>query len=69
MQVGSHFADRSMFFTGGTGFVGKLFLERILTRNPEIGKIYLLIRPKKGQDAHARFKQDILDSDIFARLK
>lgn len=42
--------------TGGTGFVGKVFVEKLLRSCPEIDKLYILIREKKGVPVEERLK-------------
>lgn len=44
----------------GTGFLGKVMIEKIL-RVTEVGKIYLLIRGKKGLDPKDRVIKMIED--------
>lgn len=50
------YRDRSVFITGGTGFLGKVLVEKLLRSCPELKAIYLLIRPKSGQDVRARIQ-------------
>lgn len=63
---------RKFFVTGGTGFLGKVMIEKILRRCPEVDTIYLLIRPKKGKDPHQRlqevFKQAVSNNHAFHPL-
>lgn len=47
-QIAEFYRDRSVFVTGGTGFLGKVLVEKLLRSCPDIKAIYLLIRPKKG---------------------
>ena len=51
------FRGRSIFVTGGTGFLGKVLIEKLLRCCPDIGTIYLLIRPKAGADVQRRLQQ------------
>jgi len=46
-QIAEFYRDRSVFVTGGTGFLGKVLVEKLLRSCPDIKSIYLLIRPKK----------------------
>ena len=51
--------------TGGTGFVGKTLLSKLLTSCVEIGQIFLLVRPKSPQTPQMRLKA-LLDHPIFS---
>jgi len=62
------FSGKSVFFTGVTGFVGKVFLFKILKEFPDIGKIYCLCRPKKGVPMQDRFAKEVLSSPCFTPL-
>lgn len=50
------YANKRIFLTGGTGFIGKLIVEKLLRSCPDIGAIYLLMRSKRGVDSEQRFK-------------
>ena len=39
---------KSLLLTGTTGFLGKVLLEKLLFTQPNLTRIYLLIRGKKG---------------------
>lgn len=47
--------DKTIFLTGGFGFIGKLLIEKLL--RSEVKKIYLLVRPKKGKSLADRFEK------------
>ncbi|KAK6633636.1 hypothetical protein RUM44_004243 [Polyplax serrata] len=66
--VANFFHDRSVFVTGGTGFMGKVLVEKLLRSCPGIKKIYLLIRPKRGQDIKTRLAE-LIDSPLFDKLR
>lgn len=51
-----------------TGFVGKALIEKLLRSCPKLGKIYVLLRPKKGVSIEQRLK-DQLDSKLYERLR
>jgi hypothetical protein len=53
-QIQEFYKGQSVLITGATGFCGKMLLETLLRSCPNIGKIYLLMRPKKGQDVNER---------------
>lgn len=50
------YRGRSVFITGATGFLGKVLVEKLLRSCPDIKAVYLLIRPKKGQDVSTRLQ-------------
>lgn len=51
------YAGKKLFITGGTGFVGKLIIEKLLRSCPDIDTIYMLIRTKKGVNPKQRFDE------------
>lgn len=59
---------RSVFITGGTGFVGKVLIEKLLYSFPDIGTIYVLMRPKTGQLIRAR-RDELIGSKAFDRVR
>ena len=66
--ITNYYAGRSIFITGGTGFMGKVLLEKLLRSCPGIIQIYVLIRPKKGQSPQERL-DSILEGRLFSGLK
>ncbi len=52
----------TMVVVGGTGFLGKVWLGMLLTRFPNVGHLYLLVRPKADQTAEERFWSQIATS-------
>ncbi|KAJ8721245.1 hypothetical protein PYW07_002020 [Mythimna separata] len=67
-SVAEFYAGKSVFITGGTGFLGKVFIEKLLYGCPDIDKIYMLIREKKGLSISERITQ-FFDNPLFDRLK
>lgn len=57
--VQEFFRDATILLTGGTGFMGKMLIEKLLRSCPHIKHIYLLVRTKKGKTPHERI------DDIF----
>ncbi|XP_044013795.1 uncharacterized protein LOC122856167 [Aphidius gifuensis] len=62
------YSGQNVFITGGTGFLGKILIEKLLRSCPDISSIYILVRPKKGQDIIQRI-ENIFDDPVFERLK
>lgn len=52
-----YFANTNIFITGGTGFVGLALVEKFLRSVPDVGKVYVLIRPKKGKKIMKRLHE------------
>ncbi|KAL7727457.1 hypothetical protein ACLKA6_017576 [Drosophila palustris] len=46
-QIQAFYRNKSVFITGGSGFLGRVTIEKLL-RSTEVKRIYVLIRPKKG---------------------
>ncbi|XP_033221450.1 putative fatty acyl-CoA reductase CG5065 [Belonocnema kinseyi] len=67
-SVKDFYRDRSIFITGGTGFMGKVLVEKLLRSCPGIKNIYLLMRPKRGQNVQQRL-QELLNAPLFAQIR
>lgn len=63
MSIQEFFKGRNVFITGGTGFMGKVLIEKLVRSCPDIGKIYMLVRHKKGKNTEERIK-DLLDFQV-----
>ncbi|XP_022125582.2 fatty acyl-CoA reductase wat isoform X1 [Pieris rapae] len=60
------YKDQCVFLTGGTGFLGKVLIEKLLRSCGDLDTIYVLVRPKKGKDPKSRL-HDMLDEFVFHR--
>ncbi|XP_050339348.1 putative fatty acyl-CoA reductase CG5065 isoform X2 [Bactrocera neohumeralis] len=64
-----HFYEgANILITGGTGFLGKILLNKLFTSCPGIENIYILIRKKNNKDVHTR-AEEIFDDPIFNVMK
>jgi long-chain acyl-CoA synthetase len=54
---------------GGTGFLGKIFWAMLVHRYPNVGRIYLVVRPKARGTPDARFWAETAPSEVFAPLR
>jgi thioester reductase-like protein len=61
------YAGKHVFITGSSGFVGKVWLAMALTRLPDIGRIYVLLRGK-GRGVKERFEKIVSESMCFRPL-
>lgn len=53
-EIQSFYKGKNIFITGGTGFMGKVLIEKLLYSCSELNKIYVLIRPKRGRASEIR---------------
>ncbi|EFN87624.1 putative fatty acyl-CoA reductase CG8306 [Harpegnathos saltator] len=67
-HVTDFYSAKSIFITGGTGFVGVCLIEKLLRCCPDIKNIYLLIRPKKGKLITERLTE-LTENSVFNRLR
>lgn len=56
-KIADYFRGSVVLVTGGTGFVGKALLEKLLRSCPGIDTIYVLMRPKRGLSVDQRYKE------------
>jgi fatty acyl-CoA reductase len=68
-KIGDFYEGKTLLLTGTTGFLGKVILEKFLRALPQVKRIYVLIRSKKGSSVEERFKKVIHDSEIFFKLR
>ncbi|EDW68202.1 uncharacterized protein Dvir_GJ22673 [Drosophila virilis] len=52
-NITEFYKNKTIFLTGGSGFLGKLIIEKLL-RTTEVERIYMLIRPKRGEQIQSR---------------
>ncbi|CAG9576886.1 unnamed protein product [Danaus chrysippus] len=62
------YAGRDIFITGATGFMGKVLIERLLSTCPDVGKLHLLLRQKKGVAPEKRLQQ-LKSSQVFDLIR
>lgn len=66
-EVCTFYEGLNVFITGGTGFMGKVLVEKLL-RTTNVATIYMLVRKKKGKDMYERL-DEIFEDVVFDRLK
>ncbi|KAG6433090.1 hypothetical protein SASPL_104697 [Salvia splendens] len=72
MELGSilqFLENRSILVTGATGFLAKIFVEKILRVQPHVKKLYLLLRASDTNAAMLRFSNEIIGKELFKVLK
>lgn len=63
--IKDYIKDKTVFLTGGLGFVGKLLIEKLL--RCDVKKIYLLVRAKKGKSLVERF-ETLMSEPVSRRM-
>ncbi len=69
LSVRSSLAGKRVLLIGFTGFIGKVWVAKILEELPDIGRIYLLIRRQRSTTAQRRFEKIIEESPLFENLR
>jgi len=64
LSVRETLRGRRVLLLGGTGFIGKVWLANLLRRVPDVERVWMLVRPRQGVDAHARFAA-LRESPVF----
>lgn len=67
-EIPKFYAGQEIFITGGSGFMGKVLIEKLLRSCPDVKAIYILLRPKKGKSIEERLKV-IVDLPLFGPLR
>ncbi|XP_044763439.1 putative fatty acyl-CoA reductase CG5065 [Coccinella septempunctata] len=67
-RIAEMFTGKTVFITGGSGFLGKVLIEKLLRCCGGVKKIYILIRNKKGKTPNERI-QDIFNNALFDTLR
>ena len=62
------FSGQNVFITGGTGYLGRVLIHKLLTYCPDIGNLYLLMRAKKGVCQEKRL-EDMKGHFLFQSLE
>lgn len=68
LKVKDFYRGKNLFITGCTGFLAKVILEKLFRTCPDIGKIYIMVRPKRKVTPMARIEREILTSQCFDKL-
>lgn len=56
-NVQRFYKDKSIFLTGGSGFMGKVLIEKLLYSCSDLKFIFILMRPKRGKTADQRVEE------------
>ncbi|XP_074030221.1 putative fatty acyl-CoA reductase CG5065 [Leptinotarsa decemlineata] len=67
-NIGDFYRNSNIFVTGGTGFVGKALIEKLLRTCSDLNQIYLLMRPKKGLAVQERLRE-LWNNPVFNKVR
>ncbi|KAL7127131.1 hypothetical protein ABFS83_14G234700 [Erythranthe nasuta] len=68
-QIIQYFEGKTIFITGATGFLAKVFSEKILRLQPNVKKLFLLIRPTAKQSIEQRLHDEVVNTELFGVLR
>ncbi len=66
-SITDFYTNKDVFITGATGFMGKCLLEKLLRSIPGKGKIFVLVRQKKGKSSQERV-QDLTSTKVSCAI-
>src|SRR5437879_3541935 len=69
LELARLLSGKRLVVVGGTGFLGKVWWAFLLSRYPDIGHIYLTLRPKRGKDAEQRYAEEVETSEVLDALR
>ncbi|KAL6202497.1 hypothetical protein ACLB2K_026205 [Fragaria x ananassa] len=61
--------NKTILITGATGFLGMVFVEKILRVQPNVKKLYLLVRASDTKSATHRMHDEIIGKELFRVLR
>ena len=69
-RIRERLAGQHLLVTGSTGFLAKVFVEKLLRSVETVGGVHLLIRPRlDGALPRERVEKEVLRSRVFDRLR
>ncbi|KAF5284641.1 hypothetical protein FQR65_LT13472 [Abscondita terminalis] len=67
-EIQKFFSGAKILLTGGTGFMGRLLLEKLLRACRDIDTIYVIIRTKKNENVNERLKK-MFEGCLFDKVR
>ncbi|KAL6642511.1 hypothetical protein ACP70R_020692 [Stipagrostis hirtigluma subsp. patula] len=70
LGIAEFLGGKNFLITGGTGFLAKgVLIEKILRTNPDVGRIYVMIKAKDTEAALKRLQTEVADTELFKCLR
>ncbi|KAK6926605.1 Fatty acyl-coenzyme A reductase, NAD-binding domain [Dillenia turbinata] len=72
MELGSivqFLENKTILVTGATGFLAKILAEKILRTQPNIKKLFLLLRAGDAKSAALRLQNEVMGKEVFGVLR
>ncbi|ONK57159.1 uncharacterized protein A4U43_C10F17210 [Asparagus officinalis] len=67
--VAESLKDKCIFITGSTGFLAKIFVEKVLRIQPDVKKVFLLVRAADTNSANRRLQDEVISKQLFDVLR
>lgn len=64
-SISQYYANKSIFVTGCSGFIGKVLIEKLLRSCPDVDKIYMLMRKGRNGESGQQRLADFITNRIF----
>lgn len=68
LSIREFLRGRTLVLTGATGFLAKVFLEKMLWEQPEVHKVFLIITPRGGKSAAERLREQVIGRGLHSAL-
>ena len=68
LSVRKALSERTVLLIGFTGFIGKVFLAKLVDAVPDVARIYVLIRKQRSTSGQTRFEKIVDESPVFDEL-
>ncbi|KAL0887348.1 hypothetical protein Bca101_011331 [Brassica carinata] len=61
--------NKTLLVTGASGFLAKVLVERVLSLQPNVKRLYLLVRASDRKSAEQRLHNEVFEKDLFKVLR
>ncbi|XP_020592743.1 fatty acyl-CoA reductase 3-like [Phalaenopsis equestris] len=68
-NIAEFLREKSVLVTGSTGFLAKIFVEKVLRVQPSVKKLFLLVRASDGCSVEERFQNEVIGKELFDVLR